>query len=250
MLKDRRQDLKTFAKKFFGFAKIVDRYPSTKVTKWGEDSMFKRDDLSSAERVEFLCDLAFRCGDLGFLESALSILNSDQLRIVPEEDARTGIELYQKICISLDESSVLRPELLEGVERLVVNAIGRGLNLEELVGVIEVAKESFDDEAPINAQDAIDNAVLDVENQMQDPEWHMVTDQGLVEQLSLLDKLEELTGGEASELRKIVDDQRKHFDFFDYDEYKFSGYPRESRPSNDSFDDLELNNLFAALFQK
>ena len=250
LLKDRHQDLKTFAKKFFSFAKIVDRYPSTKVTKWRKDSMFKRDDLSLAERVAFLCDLAFECGDLGFLESALLILNSDQLRIIPEEDARIGIGLHRKICVLLDENSVLRPGLLEGVERLVVNAIGSGLNLEELVGVIEVAKKSFGAETPMNVQDAIDNAVLDVESQMLDPEWHMVIDQGPEEQLSLLDKLEELTGGDASELRKIVDDQRERFKFFDYDEYKLSGYPRASRTPNDSFDDFELNSLFTTLIRK
>ena len=250
VLEDRRQDLKIFTKKFFSFARTIDRHPSTKVIEWREDSMFRRDDLSLAERVALLCDLAFECSDFGFLESALSILNSDQLRIIPEEDARTGIELYQKICVSLDESSVFRPGLLEGVERLVVNAIGSGLNLEELVGVIEVAKKCFGDEAPMNVQDAINNAVLDVESQMLNPEWHMVIDQGPEEQLSLLDKLEGLTGGDASELRKIVDDQRKRFEFFDYDEYEFPSYPRASRTQNESFDDIELNNLFKTLVQK
>ena len=243
LLEDQEQNLEEFAKKFFNFAKIIDRYPSTKVIKLGEDLMFKRDDLSLAERVAFLCDLAFECGDLGFLEFALSTLNSDRLEIVPEDDARTGIELHKKICVSLDESSVLRPELLEGVERLIVNAIGSGLNLEELVGVIEVAKKFFGDEAPMNVQDAIDNAVLDVENQIG-------TDRGLAELFLLIDKLEELTGGDASELKEIISKERGHYEFFDYDEYEFSGYPRASGPPNESFDNFELNSLFTTLIQK
>ena len=243
LLEDQEQNLEEFAKKFFNFAKIIDRYPSTKVIKLREDLMFKRDDLSLAERVAFLCDLAFECGDLGFLEFALSILNSDRLKIVPEDDARTGIELHKKICVSLDESSVLRPELLEGVERLILNAIGSGLNLEELVGVIEVAKKFFGDEAPMNVQDAIDNAVLDVENQIG-------IDQGLAELFLLIDKLEELTGGDASELKEIISKERGHYEFFDYDEYEFSGYPRASGTPNESFDNFELNSLFTTLIQK
>ena len=250
VLEDREQNLDTFARKFFGFAEIIDRYPSTKVIKRREDSMFKRDDLSLAERVAFLCDLAFECGDLRFLESAFSILNSDQLRIIPEEDARIGIELHQKICVSLDKNSVHRPELLEGVERLVVNAIGSGLNLEELVRVIEVAKGSFSDEVPESVQDAIYDAFDDTVDQVLDSVVHSNADQDLSEQLWLLDTLEELTGLDASSVKEAVSTQQARYELFAYDKHEFSGYPRASRTENNSFDDIELNSLFRTLVQK
>lgn len=250
VLEDREQNLETFAKKFFGFAKFIDRYPSTKVTKWKEDSMFKRGDLSLAECVAFLCDLALECGDLRFLEFALSILNSDQLRIIPEEDARTGIELHQKICVSLDKNSVLRPELLEGVERLIANAIGNGLNLEELIRVIEVVKKSFGDEVPESVQDAINDAFYDTVDQVLDSVARSNAVQDLSEQLWLLDTLEELTGLDASSAKEAVSTQQTRYELFAYDKHEFSGYLGASRNQNESFDDIELNNLFKTLVQK
>ena len=250
ILDGQEKNLGTFAKAFSSFAKIIDQYPTIRIINTNEALMSQRDDLSLSDRVAFLCDLAFECGEVGFLESALSILNSDQLKILPEEDARTGIELYQKICVSLDESSAFRQKLLDSVEKLVANAIEINLSLEELIGVIEVAKKSFGDETPKSVQDAIDNAVLNVEDQMLDPEWYMSTDQDLVEQLSLLDKLEELTGRDSSRLKKVVNEQRGQFEFFDYDEHEFPVYPRASKTQNDSFDDKALNSLFTTLVHK
>lgn len=249
-LEDDETNLRTFAKAFLSFTKIIDKYPTMRITNTNEVQILQRDDLSLLDRVAFLYDLAFECGDSRFLESALSILNSDQLRIIPEDDAKSGIRLYKKICVSLDENSVIRQKLLDSVGRLVATAIESNLNLEELVGVIEVVRKSFDDEPPKNVQDAIDNAVMDVEHQVLDTEWRMGTEQSLVEQFSLLDKLEGLTGVDASELKEIVSEQLGYYEIIDYDEYEFSGYPEASRTPNGPFDDFELNSFFKTLIQK
>ena len=250
VLEDQETNLRTFAKAFSSFAKIIDQYPTTRIINTGEALMLRRDDLPLSDRVAFLCDLAFECGNFGFLESALSILNSGNLSIVPEDDARSGIKLHRKIYVSLDENSMVRQNLLDSVGKLVATAIKSDLSLEELVEVIEVAKKSFDDEAPKNVQDAINDAVLNIECQMLDPEWHMGTERDLVDQLSLLDKLEELIGGDASELKEIVSEQLGRYEVVEYDQYEFSDYPRASRTPSDSFDDLELNSLFTTLIQK
>ena len=250
VLEDQETNLKTFAKAFSSFAKIIDQYPTTRIINTGEALMIRRDDLPLSDRVTFLCDLAFESGDFGFLESALSILNSGNLSIVPEDDARSGIKLHRKIYVSLDENSMVRQNLLDSVGKLVATAIKSDLSLEELVEVIELAKKSFDDEAPKNVQDAINDAVLNIEFQMLDPKWHMGTERDLVDQLSLLDKLEELTGGDASALKEIVSEQLGHYEITDYDEYEFSGYSGASRTSSDAFNDFELNSLFTTLIQK
>ena len=250
VLEDQETNLRAFAKTFSSIAKIIDQYPTTRIINTGEALMLRRDDLPLSDRVAFLCDLAFECGDFGFLESALSILNSGNLSIVPEDDARSGIKLHRKIYVSLDENSMVRQNLLDSVGKLVATAIKSDLSLEELVGVLEVAKKSFDDEAPKNVQDAINDAVLNIECQMLDPEWHMGNERDLVDQLSLLDKLEELTGGDASALKEIVSEQLGYYETIDYDEYEFSGYPGASRTPSDVFNDFELNSLFTTLIKK
>lgn len=249
-LEDQEINLRTFAKAFLSFTKIIDKYPTTRITNTNEVQILQRDDLPLLDRVAFLYDLAFECGDSRFLESALSILNSRKLNMVPEDDSKSGLELYKRICVSHSENSVFRQKLLKGVETVVANAIGSNLNLKELVGVIEVAKKVFDDEVPRNVQDAIDNAVLNIENEMLDPEWYMSTEQDLAKQFSFLDRLEELIGGDASELKEIVSEQLGRYEVVEYDQYEFSDYPRASRTPSDSFDDLELNSLFTTLIQK
>ena len=250
VLEDQKKNLEAFAKAFSSFAKIIDQYPTMRAINENEALMYKRDDLPLLDRVAFLCDLAFECGDLGFLESALSILNSNQLRIIPEDDARSGIELYRKICVSLDKSSVVRQKLLDGVERVTANAIESDLSLEEFVGVIEVAEKLFDDKVPENIQNAINKAFENAENQIIDSDLHTDTYQGLVEQLLLLDRLEDLTGWDTSWLKELLSDPPGHYKIFEYVEQEFSGYSGASRTANDSFDDFELNSFFKTLIQK
>ena len=250
LLEDREQNLEEFAKKFLSFSKVIHQYPSIRVIKKKEVSIFRRDDLPLADRVAFLCDLAFECGDLGFLESALSILNSNQLGIIPEEDASSGIELHQKICVSLDGRSVLRHDLLEGVERLIVSAIKSDLNLEELVRVIEVVNECVDDKVPRSVLDVISDSAIDAVNEMLGSILHSNADQDLSEQLWLLDKLEDFTSFDVSSAREIVSEQQARYEAFVYDRHKSPNYPEASEIQNDYFDDKALNSLFATLVHK
>ena len=247
---DLEEELETFAKEFLSFAKIIDQYPSMKVIKkeWG--LMSKHGDLPLADRVAFLYDLYSECGELHFLKSAISILNSDQLEVVPKDDAKSGIETHRKIRISLDENLAIRSELLEGIERLIVIAIKSSLSLEELISVIEATKESFGEEAPVNIRDAINDSVDDVINQVEYIGSHLESAQELSHQLWLLEMLESLTGCDVSSARDVVDDKLAYYETVEFDKQEYSGYSGSSETQNSSFDDKALNGLFATLIQK
>ena len=250
VLKDRKQELATFARKFLSFSKIIVKCPSMKYVKKEGISMFKRDDLSLGNRVAFLYDLALECGNCEFLKLAISILSYNPLTIIPEDDARSGIELHKKIRMSMAGDSMLSLELLKGVERLIATAIEHGLSLGELVGVIGAAKRSFDDEVPKIVRDTIDKSVNDTLSQISDAILNLDSEHDLSEQLWLLDELEDLTNFDASSAKEIVWEELNKYGPIDYDRHEYSGYTGSSGTQSGSFDDHALTSLFATLVQR
>ena len=253
LLEDREEDLSSFARKFLSFAKITDQDSFVKGIKRENTSMHKRDDLSLLDRIEFLYDLAFECGDLEFLKSVLFNLKFDQLGIIYGNEAESWIELYQKTCLLTNQNVMLRKELLAGIERFVVMAIKKGLNLEELIGVIE-AVGLFHDELPESIRDIIDDSVDEAICQISDisSQLDFNTDPSL--QIWFLDTLEELTGCDVSSAREATNEKQAFYELCVYSSVygrrKYSGYYGLSRTQKDSFDDHALNNLFTALVQK
>ena len=215
--------------------------------------MHKRNDLSLLDRIEFLYDLAFECGDLEFLKSALFNLKFDQLGIIYGNEAESWIELYQKTCLLTNKNVMLRQELLTGIERFVVTAIKKGLNLEELVGVIE-AVGLFRDELPESIRDIIDDSVDEAICQISDISSQLDFNPDPSLQIWFLDTLEELTGCDVSSAREATNEKQAFYELCVYSSVyskrKYSGYYGLSRTQKDSFDDHALNSLFTTLVQK
>lgn len=249
-LRDRSEDLTEFAAAFNAFSANIDHYPSMKIIKKGPYTTYTRDDLPLADRVTLLCELAFDTANSDFLETALSLLDSGRLSIVPDDDAKTGIELHWNIRASLDDESPFFAKLIEDVERMIVTAIEGGLNTEDLIAVIEAAAEFFDEDVPETVQETIDQAVGYELEHTDDAVSHLDSEQALSEQLSLLDTLEELTGQNANAARDVVSEKLVQYERPDHDDHEYSGYSGRSGSQGDDFDDSALNSLFSTLVQK
>lgn len=249
-LKDRKEDLKGFAAEFGSYSKNIDHYPSMKIIKKGPYTTYTRDDLPLADRVTLLCEFGFESSNTRFLEAALSLMQSGRLSIIPDDDAKTGIELHWNIRVSLDEESRLFKQLLVAVERMIVAAIEGGLNTEDLIAVIEAAKEFFDEGVPDDVQEIIDQTVEYELEHTDDAVSHLDSEQALSEQLTYLDTLEELTGQNANAARDVVSEKLVQYERPDYDDHEYSGYSGRSGSQGDNFDDSALNSLFSTLVQK
>jgi hypothetical protein len=239
------RDLRRFSELFIEFSRMVDHYPTLKMT--------SRDDLPLGQRVEFLVSLAVESGKQEFLRAASTMIKAGRLDIIPDEDGYILPTAHKMIRDLVGIDSSLGAQLLRRIENLIVTVIEEGLTTEGLISVFEAVNKNFGNDVPSSIKQALKGAVCNEEEYTHDFVIRdLDTSQELSDHLELLECIEYLSGLDLSQVRDAVAEKmtecedREHEEYDMYDIEDFFVHPRSD---TDDFDDRKLYSMFQTLIQ-
>lgn len=241
--------LRPLAQAFYDFASKLDQIPNFKKVKLEHYNYWyaELDDLSIAGRGFLLLDLFEHSGDRGFLDAAISVLESDTLWVDASRDSIELPELHWRISSFVDDDVDGKLILLTTVEGALVKAIEAGVPMDELVAVNDAIGEYLDkaiDLGPI--EDAI-NCAIDYEfDEVSERISDLSSESELNDYLEMLEFIAQNTGRSAETAKRVVIEKISEIAAPDYNEYRPSFSSRSSNPDAE-FSDNDLVSLFSTL---
>ena len=241
-----------FSESFIEFAKSTNNFPTLKEVESETGRTIVRDDLPLGHRIKFLVSLAVESAKQEFLDVASSIIETNQLNIIPEEDGCTLLAAHKMIRESLCMDFTVSRRLLTHIEELLVTVVKEGFDTDGLITVLEATKQYFEDEVPPQLREALDDAVENEKEYILDMVWSLNTTEELSYHIDSLKLIEDLSGLDLTEVLDALEEQMIEVEEDEYGEdelrsWKDYGYSR----SNDKiFDDIQLNGLFQPLIDK
>lgn len=241
--------LKSLAQAFFAFANKLNQIPNFVEVKSGSHNFSYRmlDDLSIADRGSLLLDLFEQSNNRGFLNAAISVLNSKFLFLDASRDSRYLPALHWNISNFVDDDVDGKAELLTSVKAVLVRAIESGIPVDELASVNAAIDEHLGEATDIDPiLDAINSAIDSEFDDISEIISHLSSERDLKDHLEQLEIIAQSTGRSTETVKRVILEKISEIEVPDYDDYRPSSRRGRSNPDAE-FSDSDLLSLFSTL---
>ena len=206
------------------------------------------DDLPLSERAQLLIEWWEYTAEECFLEQAITIIQSDSLRLVSWRDGLTLPELHWKIYNLVEDEHHLKPILLTAIEDKLVVLFNEEIPTEVLVEVIDKTNEYVLDVAPDYLIEAIDEIVDYEFTEVREVICDLDTEEELSAHLGFLNSLAMLTDRDPDMARMIIEDRISDVAEEGPMKRQASFKPNSSH-DEEQFSKNDLNSLFSNLIR-
>ena len=237
--------LSQFASLFEEFASIIHMIPTTKKSERDKFLVFPND-LSVSERAELLLDWWEHSGCDSFIQQAISLVESPDLRDFGWRDGQSYPPLHWRVRNFLPEECSMKWRLVYSIEKRFVTVIESGMSIDDLVGTIEKMQEYMQDAVVDEVQTALEEAVEYEFAEVRDATGHLGERDELAEHIEQLEKLSAITGGYATPALEYVAQRLLEVESAESEKAQIC-FPLKSTREEEEFDDNALRSLFSNL---
>jgi DNA polymerase III delta prime subunit len=242
------EDQRFFVSCLKGFARNIAVTPTYKRVEKNGSTFLHHDDLALSERAVLLFRWWECSQDEFFLETMLSLLQTNSLDLVSWLDGPELPELHWKINNDIDDDHHLKPRLLLAIESKIVNVFAEGIPSDVLVSTIEKVNEYIPHGEADHVYSAVDNAVNYEFTETTDAISNIYTEDELTEHISFLTSLANITGHNPDQAKAIVQDRIYELEEDEPSEQRVS-YQPSTNIAEEKFTDDDLKSLFSGLIK-
>lgn len=238
--------LLTFAHSFLDYAEKISLTPSMKRNEERGVISYSVDDLPISDKVELFLEWWEHTNDDVLIQRSLELLKSDSLSLVIERDGQSLPGLWWWLRKHLEDEHLLKVDVLNAIECRLIEVLENGVVTEDLVPIVESVYAHMEDAVPKRLQEVLDQAL--------DYEFAVVggaideldCEQSLLEHSDHVDALAEITGRDASEVKRVINCRVAEILEVNWQEER-PGFVSRPVRDDEQFNDRALYSLFSNL---
>lgn len=238
--------LKRISNAFADFSERIDNFPTMTQAGKGDSNSFSFEDLSLVARLELLLEWWEHSRNDSFFQRAVDLAHSSELQLLPWSDGQAIPEIHWWVSNFVNDEHSLKQQFLVNVEKRLLEVVESGVEIDDLISIVERLDEFMDDAVPDDVQAVLDSMIDYEFEETREAINHLDSEQGLSEQIEHLDKLAELTGRDADGAKQIIGNKLAEIEENQWSE-EHPSLPSRPGQDREEFDDRALLSLFSNL---